>query len=181
VKTSYALTQQQQQLQQQRGLNGEKANAMGSLTLDDFLSRTIQAFLTEAQRENDVRDPRKASRLGKDILVQLQYLVMVDQLAERPSADGGLKWFIGLDEVYPPLEEFAKKEAGVIASYVTPRVVNIMIYPPIVPQTELKYPSTSSCTAVTPSRCHTSSPLLNLSLYTCPRSSTSPPFNPSPL
>lgn len=118
VKTSYALTQQQQQLQQQRGLNGEKANAMGSLTLDDFLSRTIQAFLTEAQRENDVRDPRKASRLGKDILVQLQYLVMVDQLAERPSADGGLKWFIGLDEVYPPLEEFAKKEAGVIASYV---------------------------------------------------------------
>lgn len=113
VKTSYALTQQQQQL---HNAPGTKANAMGSLTLDDFLLRTIQAFLNEAQRENDVRDPRKASRLGKDILVQLQYLVMVDHLAERPGADGGLKWFIGLDEVYPPLEEFAKKEAVVIAS-----------------------------------------------------------------
>ena len=108
VKTSYALTSQE---------TGSSDNALGSLTLDHFLQNTIQAFLMEVHRDSEVRDPQKATRLGKDILLQLQYLVLVDRLAARPN-DGGLKWFIGLDEVYPGLESLALKEADFIQSYV---------------------------------------------------------------
>ncbi|KAG2015904.1 hypothetical protein CC2G_009126 [Coprinopsis cinerea AmutBmut pab1-1] len=99
VKTSYAIPSAQST----------------STALDGFLLNIIQAFCVEVQQPEDVRDPQKAAKLGENVLLQLQYLVMLDQLTQRQH-DGGLKWFTALDEVGPTVEGFAVKEASAIAS-----------------------------------------------------------------
>jgi hypothetical protein len=86
-----------------------------STSLDDFLQNTIQAFVLAVQQADDARDPKEAARLGESVLLQLKYLVMLDNLTQRQH-DGGLKWFTALDEVNPTLETFAAKEASAVAS-----------------------------------------------------------------
>ncbi|TFK25519.1 hypothetical protein FA15DRAFT_703621 [Coprinopsis marcescibilis] len=99
VKTNYAVPSDQ----------------LPSASLDEFLSRAIQAFCVEVQQSEDKQDPQAAARLGDNVLLQIQYLAMLDQLTQRQH-DGGLKWYTALDEISPNLLGFASKEAGVVAS-----------------------------------------------------------------
>ncbi|KAF5386175.1 hypothetical protein D9615_002383 [Tricholomella constricta] len=105
VKTSYAITNSE----------GSTSNSGGSISLDAFLRASIENFCVEVQKPEDVRNLEVAASLGVIILEQLQYLVMLDRLAAR-TKDGGLKWFVDLDELCPILEAFAKNEAEAVAS-----------------------------------------------------------------
>ena len=91
-------------------------NANGSPYLDRSLSKCIQNFCDKVQDVDP--DPVKAAACLKLILEQLQYLVLLDGLAERKDS-AGVKWFIDLDDQWPMLENLAKEECTVIASYVS--------------------------------------------------------------
>ena len=107
VKTSYAIS---------NAGSGAPSNG-GSIPLDSFLCDTIEQFCTVVQRPAQEQNLGEAARLGMNISEQLQYLVMLDRLAARKDG-GGLKWFGGVDELYPLLENFAKREAEAVASCV---------------------------------------------------------------
>ncbi|KAF8995428.1 hypothetical protein BDQ17DRAFT_1392198 [Cyathus striatus] len=107
VKTSYALSY--------NGV-GSTSNASGSTSLNSFLAETIQQFCLEAQRSEDKRNPEHAASIKENIIQQLQYLVMLDNLANRKSSDGGIRWFVDIDQLCPILENFARSEAEVVAS-----------------------------------------------------------------
>ncbi|KAJ6603126.1 hypothetical protein B0H10DRAFT_648335 [Mycena sp. CBHHK59/15] len=106
VKTSYAIPSSD---------SGATSNTDGSISLDAFLAGTIQKFCTEVKKPEEERDPREVANLGVAVLEQLRYLVMLDQLAARKD-DGGLRWFVDVDQLCPTLEGFSKSEAEVVAS-----------------------------------------------------------------
>ncbi|KAL0956139.1 hypothetical protein HGRIS_002303 [Hohenbuehelia grisea] len=101
VKTSYALP------------NTSSPNGR-SMSLDGFLVDTIQAFLQEVQKPEELVMPLEAARLGKVIADQLSYLVVLDKLATRKD-DGGFRWFIDTDQLASLVEDIAKQEGDVIA------------------------------------------------------------------
>lgn len=101
VKTSYAIAS-----------NGSSHNDPRSVSLDTCLAESIQNFCIEVQRDENVRSPLEAARLGKNVLEQLKYLVVLDALAQS----GGIKWFVDIHELGHVLEEFAKSEAKSVAS-----------------------------------------------------------------
>ncbi|EDR09142.1 uncharacterized protein LACBIDRAFT_296470 [Laccaria bicolor S238N-H82] len=101
VKTSYAIAS-----------NGSSHNDPRSVSLDTCLAQSIQNFCIEVQRDENVRSPLEAARLGKNVLEQLKYLVVLDTLAQT----GGIKWFVDMHELGHVLEEFARSEANSVAS-----------------------------------------------------------------
>lgn len=106
VKTSYAIP---------NNADGSTSNTNGSESLDAFLADSIRGFCEEVQRAEDIRDPLEAARRGVFILEQLQYLVMLDGLAARKE-DGGVRWFVDVDQLCSVSENFAKSEAEAVAS-----------------------------------------------------------------
>lgn len=108
VKTSYAMS---------NAASGPTSTSRGSISLDAFLHDSIEKFCIEVQKPEEARNPEEAAKIGLDILKQLRYLVMLDRLAARKN-DGGLRWFVDVDELCPILEIFAKSEGDVVASYV---------------------------------------------------------------
>lgn len=106
VKTSYAIPNSD---------SGVTSNTDGSISLDAFLARTIQNFCTELKKSEEVRDPRQVAKLGVAVLEQLRYLVMLDRLAARKD-DGGVRWFVDIDQLCSILENFSKSEAEAVAS-----------------------------------------------------------------
>ncbi|TFK75347.1 hypothetical protein BDN72DRAFT_513121 [Pluteus cervinus] len=98
VKTSYANAQ----------------STTGSFALDAFLSESIEAFCTEVQKAEESRDPEKAARLGAAVKDYLKYLVLLDGLATRQQ-DGGTRWFMDIEELYPTLQKLARDESEAIA------------------------------------------------------------------
>lgn len=107
VKTSYAVAN-----------NPPPLNTNGSKLLDVFLKENIQSYCTEVQKPDDIRDTQGASRLKKDILKQLHYLVVLDKLAGKQDVVG-IRWFVEVDVLSSTLESYAKKEAEVVASCVS--------------------------------------------------------------
>jgi hypothetical protein len=110
VKTSYAIAS-----------NGSSHNDPRSISLDTCLAESIQNFCIEVQRDENVRSPLEAARLGKNVLEQLKYLVVLDALAQS----GGIKWFVDIHELGHVLEEFARSEAKSVASYVLSTFYNV--------------------------------------------------------
>jgi hypothetical protein len=108
VKTSYAIPSPD---------SGVTSNTDGSISLDAFLAGSIQRFCTELQKKEEVRDPREVAQLGVAVLDQLRYLVVLDRLAARKD-DGGVRWFVDIDQLCSILENFSKREAEAVASYV---------------------------------------------------------------
>jgi hypothetical protein len=106
VKTSYAIPNSD---------SGVTSNTDGSISLDAFLAGTIQNFCTELKKSEEVRDPRQVAKLGVAVLEQLRYLVMLDRLAARKD-DGGVRWFVDIDQLCSILENFSKSEAEAVAS-----------------------------------------------------------------
>lgn len=106
VKTSYAIPNSE---------SGLTSNTDGSVSLDAFLAGTIQKFCNELKRPEDERDPREVARLGVAVLDQLRYLVMLDRLAAQKD-DGGVRWFVDIDQLCSILENFSKSEAEAVAS-----------------------------------------------------------------
>ncbi|KAK7035222.1 hypothetical protein VNI00_011989 [Paramarasmius palmivorus] len=102
VKTSYAIS------------SGEGSTMNGSSSLDAFLKASFQSFLSEVQNPEEIRNPIEAARLGKAIADELGYLVMLDKLAERKE-DGGVRWFVDVDQLCSVVETFAKSEAQAVA------------------------------------------------------------------
>ncbi|KAJ7590744.1 hypothetical protein C8J56DRAFT_541069 [Mycena floridula] len=90
-------------------------NTDGSISLDAFLKQDMRNFCAEVQKEEESRNPVQAAKLGTIILDHLRYLVTLDRLAARKD-DGGIKWFVDLDQLCSVLENFAKDEAKVIAN-----------------------------------------------------------------
>jgi hypothetical protein len=107
VKTSYAVPNE----------SSGSSNTDGSPSLDAFLKESIEKFFVEVQKDEDLQNPLEAASLGSLILEYLRYLVMLDRLAERKS-DGGIRWFVDIDQLCSILETFAKSEGEVVASYV---------------------------------------------------------------
>lgn len=91
------------------------SNTTGSL--DTFLAESIQEFCSEVQKPQDVRSPEIAAKLGGAVVDQLKYLVHLDKLAARQQ-DGGVRWFVDIDQLCPTLEQFAKEESEMVASWV---------------------------------------------------------------
>lgn len=100
VKTSYAIPGAE--------------NTEGSTSLDAFLLHSMQAFCAQVQLPEDELDPLEAARLGLIINSHLDYLVILDRFAERKN-DGGLRWFVDVDQLCHVVEEFASSEAQAIA------------------------------------------------------------------
>ncbi|KAJ7251801.1 hypothetical protein B0H12DRAFT_1118930 [Mycena haematopus] len=106
VKTSYAIANSE---------SGLTSNTDGSVSLDAFLAKTIQQFCSELKKSEETRDPREVAKLGVVVLDQLRYLVMLDRLAARKN-DGGVRWFVDIDQLCSILENFSKSEAEAVAS-----------------------------------------------------------------
>ncbi|KAJ3749186.1 hypothetical protein DFH05DRAFT_1475820 [Lentinula detonsa] len=102
AKTSYAIS------------NPEATTMDGSLSLDAFLKDSFQCFFAEVQKPDEQRDPVEAAKLGSVILDHFRYLVMLDRLAERKE-DGGVRWFVDVDQLCTVVETFAKSEAEAVA------------------------------------------------------------------
>ncbi|KAJ7668419.1 hypothetical protein DFH06DRAFT_1181631 [Mycena polygramma] len=106
VKTSYAIPNSD---------SGVTSNTDGSVSLDAFLAGTIQKFCNELKKPEEARDPRQIAKLGRvAVLDQLRYLVMLDRLAARKD-DGGVRWFVDIDQLCSILETFSKNEAEAVA------------------------------------------------------------------
>lgn len=105
VRTSYA---------EQNGAAGSP-NTDGSVSLDAFLAEALGSFCAQVQKEEEEQNPLEAARLGVIILEHFRYLVMLDRLAHRKE-DGGIRWFVDVDQLCTILETFAKSEAQVVAS-----------------------------------------------------------------
>ncbi|KAL0581827.1 hypothetical protein V5O48_000195 [Marasmius crinis-equi] len=105
VKTTYAASSS----------TSESSTMDGSSSLDTYLKSSVERFLTEVQKAEDVRNPVDAARYGKTVLDDLRYLVMLDKLAER-KGDGGVKWFVDVDHLSTVVEGVSKNEALAIGS-----------------------------------------------------------------
>lgn len=112
LKTSYAVPG--------AGVDGSAtANTEGSASLDVLLAESIAAFLREVQKGAEKHDAIEAERLGKVVVGQLKYLMVLDKLAARKEEEGGgIRWFVDVDELGAGVEKFAAREADAIASYV---------------------------------------------------------------
>ncbi|KAJ7502805.1 hypothetical protein B0H11DRAFT_1986434 [Mycena galericulata] len=106
VKTSYAIADSD---------SGVTSNTDGSISLDAFLAGSIQKFCTELEKPEDMRNPREVAKLGGVVLDHLRYLVMLDKLAARKE-DGGVRWFVDIDQLCSILENFSKSEAEAVTS-----------------------------------------------------------------
>ncbi|KAL0072802.1 hypothetical protein AAF712_000565 [Marasmius tenuissimus] len=105
VKTSYATSSS----------TSESSTMDGSSSLDTYLKDSLQRFLSEVQKPEETRNPVEAARYGKSVLDDLRYLVMLDKLAER-KGDGGVRWFVDVDELSSVVEGVSKRESQAIAS-----------------------------------------------------------------
>lgn len=103
AKTSYAVS------------SPEATTIDGSLSLDAFLKDSFQGFFSEVQKPDECRNPTQAARLGSIILEHFRYLVMLDKLAERKE-DGGVRWFVDVDQLCSVVEAFSKSEAEAVSS-----------------------------------------------------------------
>ncbi|KAJ7128904.1 hypothetical protein C8R43DRAFT_683610 [Mycena crocata] len=118
VKTSYAIANSD---------SGVTSNTQGSISLDAFLAGSIQKFCDELKKTEEVRDPREVAKLGATVLEQLRYLVMLDRLAAAKD-DGGVRWFVDIDQLCSTLENFSKSEAEAVASSLAVERVPLDIY-----------------------------------------------------
>ena len=111
LKTSYATP---------NGAAGDgstTSNTEGSASLDALLALSVQTFLDEVQKDTDLVDAMEAERLGKVVLEQLRYLMILDKVAaNKEEAGGGMRWFIDIDDLGSTTEKFGSSEAGAIAS-----------------------------------------------------------------
>ncbi|KAF9264189.1 hypothetical protein L218DRAFT_863517 [Marasmius fiardii PR-910] len=105
VKTTYAASSS----------TSESSTMDGSSSLDAYLKNSLQRFFSEVQKPEETRNPVEAARLSKIVLDDLRYLVMVDKLAER-KGDGGVRWFVDVDQLSSVVEDLSKREAQAIAS-----------------------------------------------------------------
>lgn len=71
-----------------------------------------------AKRPPEARNALEAERLGKVVVGHLRYLMMLDRFTTKEEEGGGVKWFVGMDELGVGVEGFAKREADSVASYV---------------------------------------------------------------
>ncbi|KAJ7124939.1 hypothetical protein C8R44DRAFT_668822 [Mycena epipterygia] len=118
VKTSYAIPNSD---------SGVTSNTDGSISLDAFLAGSIQRFCTELKKPEEARDPREVAKLGVAVLDQLRYLVMLDRLAAKKD-DGGVRWFVDIDQLCSILETFSKSEAEAVASSLAAERAPLDIY-----------------------------------------------------
>ncbi|KAF7362076.1 hypothetical protein MVEN_00553200 [Mycena venus] len=160
VKTSYAIPNSE---------SGLTSNTDGSISLDAFLAGTIQKFCTELKKSEETRDPREVARLGVAVLDQLRYLVMLDRLAARKD-DGGVRWFVDIDQLCSILETFSKSEAEAVASSLAVQRAPLDIYLLRCHALPLPYLTSPSITFLV-----YVSPQVYLSLKTSPPSPFSPP------
>ncbi|THV06767.1 hypothetical protein K435DRAFT_743329 [Dendrothele bispora CBS 962.96] len=103
VKTSYAIPPE------------PNSSNNGSVSLDAFLKDSFQNYLTKVQLPEELRNPLETARLASIIVENLRYLVMLDKLAEQKE-DGGVRWFVDIDDLCNVVEGFSKREAQVISS-----------------------------------------------------------------
>ncbi len=87
----------------------------GSASLDAFLATSMSAFCDAVQMSEADVNPLEAARLGTVVNSHLRYLVMLDRLANRKE-DGGIRWFVDVDQLCHVLEDFAKAEAQAVSS-----------------------------------------------------------------
>ncbi|TFK53452.1 hypothetical protein OE88DRAFT_1626688 [Heliocybe sulcata] len=100
VKTSYAVP----------SASAGASNAVGSTTLDVFLTEIIKRFLDEAQKPEEKQDCAETARLGKAVASSLQYLMSLDALAAM-EGDSGLRWFGEVDRLASTVNGLTKSEA----------------------------------------------------------------------
>ncbi|KAF9059782.1 hypothetical protein BDP27DRAFT_1340716 [Rhodocollybia butyracea] len=140
AKTSYAIS-------------GSESTIMdGSLSLDAFLKNSFQEFFSEVQKPDDCRNLVEAARLGSIILEHFRYLVMLDRLAERKE-DGGVRWFVDVDQLCTVVETFSKSEAEAVAlslSATRPPLDIFLLRAHTLPLPYLKSPSLSFLTYLSP-------------------------------
>jgi len=105
VKTSYAISPE------------PDSSMSGSVSLDAFLKISFQDYLTKVQLPEELRNPLETAQLASIIVEHLHYLVMLDKLAEQKE-DGGVRWFVDINDLCNVVENFSKSEAQIIASYV---------------------------------------------------------------
>ena len=123
IDIDFAIERDEQLNRRLRVVNIKTSNALvsgnthpsASTMLDMFLADNIQKYCTEMQKTEDLRDPGLAASIRKNILSQLRYLVLLDELASRKD-NGGIRWFTDLDELYPMLNGVARGEAALVAS-----------------------------------------------------------------
>ncbi|KAF5388850.1 hypothetical protein D9757_005667 [Collybiopsis confluens] len=140
VKTTYAIT------------SPEPTTLDGSTSLDAFFKDSFQAFFLEVQKPDDFRDPVKAARMGSIIVDHFRYLVMLDRLAERKD-DGGVRWFVDVDQLCVVVENFARSEAEAVAlslSIERPPLDIFLLRAHTLPLPYLKSPSLSFLTYLSP-------------------------------
>ena len=110
VKTSYAIP---------NGISNSSSDNINSV--ERLLADSIQAFFNEAQKDEALRRPQEAARLGRSVRDHCRYLMTLDSFAQRKE-DGGIRWFADVHQLGIAAENMAKAEAISVASYVPPTV-----------------------------------------------------------
>lgn len=93
----------------------------GSPKLCAHLLQSFRRFVHEVQKPQDQLNPVQAAQMGRKVLGQLKFLVLLDKLASSPpESGGGIRWFTETDELGSGLNKFAVSEALEVAKYVCP-------------------------------------------------------------
>ncbi|KZT20118.1 hypothetical protein NEOLEDRAFT_1076393 [Neolentinus lepideus HHB14362 ss-1] len=104
VKTSYAVP----------SASVGTGNAVGSTSLDIFLTEVIKRFLAEAQKPEERQDYAETARLGTVVAKSFEYLMSLDALAAK-EGDSGLRWFGEVDRLASTIGGLTKSEAEAVS------------------------------------------------------------------
>ena len=110
VKTSYAIPGQAQA----QGSQGGGTTTGGSISLDGFMTDSLQAFMDEIQKDDELQDPERVARMATRMAEDVKYLMTLDHLALR-EGDQGLRWFTNMDLLSVHAEKVAYHEAESVA------------------------------------------------------------------
>ena len=106
VKTSYAIPN-----------SISESSTDGVYTVESLLADSIRAFCNEVQKDEALRRPREAARLGRSVTDHFRDLMILDSYAQSREC-GGIRWFTDVQEVVLETEKLAVAESKAIASYV---------------------------------------------------------------
>ncbi|KAF8520394.1 hypothetical protein BU17DRAFT_46567 [Hysterangium stoloniferum] len=84
------------------------------VSLDTFLIMILREYLAEIQKDQADMDPAQVARLGRSLQKSLQYIMKLDNLAQR-KVEGGSRWFTEVDDLGSVAMQIVPREAEMAA------------------------------------------------------------------
>ncbi|KAF8588708.1 hypothetical protein K439DRAFT_1613378 [Ramaria rubella] len=83
-------------------------------SLDTFLAATLREYLEHVQEDQANINPIHIAKLGRSLKAHMQYIMKLDNLAQR-EVEGGSRWFTEVDDLGSVANQVVPKEAETVA------------------------------------------------------------------